>query len=191
MVSKPYETLTILFQDCKMFLNLWKMISKLWKVISKLWKVFWIPEKKFCISEEIPPRHCTVFRQHLFRVSTSSETQFQNMHFGTFLPAYYFAFHVWNIANSWLIIKASKPWKLFSISENIFCETESWFWISNKCFETLKKSLVSLKKFGQDIVQCFANTFSEFQLNQKHSFRIGILALISLHIILCLMCETL
>ena len=83
----------------------------------------WIPEKKSCISEEILPRHCTVFRPHVFRdtahfvtdskslfrvsnnifgASTFTETQFQNWHFGTFLPAYYLVIHVWNLVNQGL-----------------------------------------------------------------------------------------
>ena len=140
MVSKPWK---YYFKTVKCFWISEKMILKLWKVICISKKNVLYLWSMCCISEEIMPRHCTVFHPLIFRVSTSSQTQFQNMLFGTFLPAFYFVFHVWNLVNSWLIIKGLKPCKLFSISENLFCETQPWFWNSNTSFESLKKSLVS------------------------------------------------
>ena len=126
-----------------MFLNLWKNDFETLKSDLNLRKKLLYLWSVCCISEEIMPRHCTVFHPLIFRVSTSSQTQFQNMPFGTILPAFYFVFHVSNLVNSWLIIKGLKPCKLFSISENVFCETQPWFWNSNTSFESLKKSLVS------------------------------------------------
>ena len=126
-----------------MFLNLWKNYFETLKSDLNLLKNLLYLWSMCCISEEIMPRHCTVFHPLIVRVSTSSQTRFQNMLFGTFLPAFYFVFHVWNLVNSWLIIKGLKPCKLFSISENLFCETQPWFWNSNTSSESLKKSLVS------------------------------------------------
>ena len=110
----------------------------------------WIPEKKSCISEEILPRHCTVFRPHVFRdtahfvtdskslfrvsnnifgASTFTETQFQNWHFGTFLPAYYLVIHVWNLVNQGLNFhtpsnaRASHSTRIWS-SVEMFCVSE-------------------------------------------------------------------
>ena len=141
--NEGFQTLKILFQDCKMFLNLWKNYFETLKSDLNLLKNLVYLWSMCCISEEIMPRHCTVFHPLIVRVSTSSQTRFQNMLFGTFLPAFYFVFHVWNLVNSWLIIKGLKPCKLFSISENLFCETQPWFWNSNTSSESLKKSLVS------------------------------------------------
>ena len=169
-VNDGFQTLKILFQGCKMFLNLCKNDFETLKRDLNLPKKLLYLWSVCCISEEIMPRHCTVFHPLIFRVSTSSQTQFQNMLFGTFLPAFYFVFHVWNLVNSWLLIMVAKPWRIFSKPENIFCETESWSWISNKCFETLKKKIVSLKNFCQDTVQCLGrfSTSTETQFQNRH-----------------------
>ena len=82
--------------------------------------------------------HFTVFRRHIFRGSNLSQTQFQNMYFGSVLPGYYFVFHVRNLVNSKLKRKGSKALK------NI-CKTEKSFWTLKKTFE-LKKTIFELWK---------------------------------------------
>ena len=132
------QALKISFQVCKMFLKLWKCLLKHWKMISKLKKVIWIPEKGFC-SLKIQGQDLYRFRQHFFRGSTSLETQLQNRHFWHSSSCMLLCFSCLKPVNSWLVIKTSKHWKLFSKPENSLCETEWWFFISTKCFENTEK----------------------------------------------------
>ena len=121
--------------------------------------------------------HFTAFRQHIFRGSNLSQTQFQNMYFGSVLPGYYLVFHVWNLVNSNLKERVQKLWKVFARLKDCFeLRKRSFKLKKNNVLNSEKKSLNKKKSFestkiSSEIWKIFARLKNCFELGKSFELK--------------------